>query len=88
MFCLDVVQIFGLQPQVDGRLLPLLSQSFCNILELLIRQIRPWGAGFIVSGWKKTTTIHTQAGQVPPIIDDVQVNQNVDITSLEMGVRG
>ena len=46
MFCLDVVQIFGLQPQLEGRLLPLLSQRLGHLQELLLGQILPYGADF------------------------------------------
>ncbi|CAL8375225.1 unnamed protein product [Gadus morhua 'NCC'] len=53
MFCLDVVQIFGLQPQVEGRLLPLLSQRFGHLQELPIGQSLPCGAGFSDAAWKK-----------------------------------
>ena len=48
--CLDVVQIFDIQAQMDGNLFPLLSQRFGHNHELLFSQ--SWcGAGFRAYVW-------------------------------------
>ena len=45
-------------------------------------------AGFLVSGYKKDKDNPHIGGSSSTYLDDVPLNQNVDITTLEIGVRG